>query len=143
MTQQPHPPSSKRTKAAVGTAAVSAMVVVALIVGLGIGYLGSTISGSTTTKTIVSTYTVTTNLPQGTEVLQCVTTQFVVRAYESINSSTTVSGTTTSSSIIQTYQTSTSGSQSVGYVTTFTMTPTTTQTGYQTWNSTVCTVITG
>ncbi len=117
------------------------MVAVALIAGLGIGYLGGTLAGNTATKTVVSTYTLATNLPQGTEVLQCVVTQYIVRAYESIGTSTTIAGTMTTSSVIQMYQTSTSESQSVGYATTFTVTPTTTQTGYRTWNSTICTVV--
>lgn len=142
------PPSRSPMKGQI----VSILTVVALIVGVGIGYFGNTATSNTTTQTIVETYTtattitttITTTLPQGSVVEKCVITEYHVWMIGIIETSSTAYGTSTQSYDVQTYQTTTSVTQPVGFATTATTSYTGTLTGaIAYWNSTVCTHISG
>ena len=118
----------------------SVLIVATLIVGAGLGYfVGTSFSA---TKTVVSTYTTTLTLPQGTFVERCVVTEYGVWSIESVSGTQTTGGTSTQSHPVTTYQTSATVSQTVGYETTMTTTYTGTLTGaIASWNSTACTYI--
>ena len=120
----------------------SLLIVVALIVGTGIGYFGSSTTTKTATETVIKTYTTTLSGESGVE--RCVVSDYTVWAVEEISSSSTIQGSSTQSSAIRTYQTSTSVEQPVGFETTTTTSNTGTWTGpIAIWNSTVCTFISG
>ena len=61
------------------------LMVVALILGVGIGYLSNTRANSTTTETVIRTYTVTTTLSQGTSTLDFLASETPQVAYEGQN----------------------------------------------------------
>jgi len=104
----------------------SVLVVVALIAGAGIGYLGGSAFPTTVTKTIVTTLT------QGSGLEECSVTEYHVWSVESIYNSTTMGGTSTQSYPVTTFQTS-------GYPTITTNTYTGTLTGaIAYWNATSC-----
>ena len=125
-----HSSRSYTTPAAIIVAAV--IISATIFVALG--------SNGTVTKTVVSTYTTTLTLPQGTFIEQCVVTEYHVWSIESISGTYTAGGTSTQSSPVTTYQTSASVSQTAGYVTTTTSYYTGTLTGaIAYWNSTACT----
>lgn len=121
------------------------LIVLALMVGAGLGYFGNSTTNNTTTVTKNYTYTVTTTFSQGgSAVMQCVLTQYTVFEIEHIQNSTITSyGNSTETTNLKTYQTSTSLTQSVGYVTTSTSPYTGTITGaLAKGNYTTCTYIT-
>ena len=120
-------------------------MVVALVIGVGVGYFGSAASVGSVTETIAKTNTTTITVPQGgSEILRCVLTQYVVWMIAHVGSNTTSYGSTTDTSDIRTYQTTTSVFQAVGYVTTFTSSYTGTMTGaIARGNYTTCTYISG
>jgi hypothetical protein len=129
-----------------GSVAAS-LIVIALVVGAGIGYLGSASKLIVTTETIIktyttaTTYTTTTTPPQLSGAEQCVVTEYHVWIVEIYP--TNVTSTTTQSYGVRTYQTSNSVEQNVGFETTVaTVGYTGTLTGaIDIWNSTVCTYI--
>jgi len=120
------------------------LIVLALIVGAGLGYFGNSTTNNTTTVTKNYTYTITTTFSQGgSAVMQCVLTQYTVWEIEHIQNSTITSyGRSTETTNLKTYQTSTSLTQSVGYVTTSTSSYTGTITGaLAKGNYTTCTYL--
>lgn len=120
----------------------SLLIVVALIVGVGVGYFGNVALSKTTTGTIVKIYTTT--LAGESQVERCVVTEYHVWEVEEITGSSTIQSTSTQSYLVQTYQTSTSVGQMVGFETTTTTSYTGTLTGaIAIWNSTTCTFISG
>jgi hypothetical protein len=120
----------------------SLLIVVALIVGAGVGYFGSSTTTKTTTETVIRTYTTT--LPGESGVERCVISGYTVWAVEEASSSSTIQGTSTQSSAIRTYQTSTSAERTVGFETTTMTSYTGTLSGpIAIWNSTACTFISG
>lgn len=122
----------------------SILIVVALIIGAGIGYFGNTVSSKTTTETTIKTYTITTTLPGESGVEQCVVTDYTVWEVLEVAGSSTIQTTSIRSNAVQTYQTSTSVEQTIGFETTTTASYTGTLTGaVAIWNSTTCTFISG
>jgi len=129
------------------------LIMVALIIGAGIGYFGNTVASRTTTETVIKTYTTivetyattypTTSINLGVSgVAQCVVTEYHVWAIlEITTSSSTIRATSTQSYAVQTYQTSTV-EPTVGFRTTSTTSYSGTLTGaIAYWNSTTCTLI--
>jgi hypothetical protein len=132
----------------------SILIAAALVVGIAFGYFGHTGNTTTvtttesniTTETTISTYTITTDLPQGSAVLRCVITEYDVLTVETLSNGTTARGNSTQSHDVKTYETTASVNQTVGYVTTSTVltsTDTTTVTGplITSWDTDTCTVI--
>jgi len=130
-------------------------MVVALIIGAGIGYFGNTAASRTTTETVIKTYSTTvetftttypaTSINLGVSgVAQCVVTEYHVWAIEELTaSSSTIRATSTQSYLVLTYQTSTV-EPTVGFRTTSTTFYSGTLTGaIAYWNSTTCTLISG
>jgi hypothetical protein len=120
------------------------LIVLALIVGAGLGYLGNSTTNNTTTVTKTYTYTITTTFSQGgSAVMRCVLTQYAVWEIAHIQNSTITSyGNSTETINLKTYETSASVTQSVGYVTTSTSSYTGTITGaLAEGNYTTCTYI--
>jgi hypothetical protein len=132
---------------------VSILIAAALVIGIGAGYFAHTSTTTTatttvssnTTETTISTFIITTNLPQGSTVLRCVVTEYDVLTVETINNSSTVRGNSTQSHDIKTYETTTFLNQTVGYITSSTVvaSTTTTVTGplIKSWDVDTCTVI--
>lgn len=121
----------------------SILIVVALAVGSGIGYLASTNSGHITTETVVTTYTVT--FPQGSGLVRCVVTEYSVwlMAYGNGGAVSSYS-TTTEQAPIQTYTSTTMVTQTVGFTTVSAGAYTGTVTGaLARGNYTTCTYIAG
>jgi len=94
--------------------AAAVLIVVALIAGAGIAYFWMpTNSPETTTKT----YTMTTTLNQGSNLVKCVVVYYEVDAAEFLTSSSTSCGSATRSYQISNYATMTSIEQAAGYTT--------------------------
>jgi hypothetical protein len=122
----------------------SFLIVVALIIGAGIGYFGNTAAPRTTTETVIRTYTATTTLAGESHVERCVVTVYTVWAVEEVSNSNTIRGTSTQSDPVQTYQTSASAEHTVGFETTTMVSYTGTLSGpIALWNGTACTFISG
>lgn len=121
----------------------SALIVVALVVGSGIGYFANTNSNHATTETVVTTYTVT--LPQGSGLLRCVVTEYSVWLVGYGNGGVASSySTTTQQAPVQTYTNTTTVTQTVGFTTISTSAYTGTVTGaIAQGNYTTCTYIAG
>jgi hypothetical protein len=111
---------------------------------------------NTTTETALSTYTITTTLPQGTNtaafpqglsVMLCILTEYEVLAMEFISNSSTSMGNSTQSYDVQTYETTSSVIQTVGFETTspipITYATNTTLSGplITSWDISICTAI--
>jgi hypothetical protein len=90
-----------------------ALVVVALLLGVTVGYLGS--AGRTTTMTVTTTYRET--IPGVSGDLKCVLSHYSVWYYGRLQNSTTSFGFTTVTADLQTYTSTTSVIQSIGYTT--------------------------
>jgi len=146
----------------------SILVVVALIVGAGIGYFGNGTKATTQTvmitfttnnamiETTVSTYTVTATIPEetnstvipaGESVMQCDVTVYSVISFISMENFTTTTSTsggfTTLSYPIQMFNATTSLTETAGYATTTTyVNPSSTISGAKAvWTTSACTVI--
>jgi hypothetical protein len=93
---------------------VVVLLVVALIAGAGIAYYRTPI---TPPETTTQTYTVTTALNQGSNLVKCVIVYYEVDAAEFLRSNSTSYGSTTRSYQVSNYTTTTSVEQAVGYAT--------------------------
>ena len=107
----------------------SVLIVIALLIGVGIGYLADTSIPNTVTRT----YTFTTTILHGAAPEVCTVVEYHVWSVETlVNGTTTVGGTSTQSYPVTTFQTS-------GYSTVTSTTYTGTLTGQLAyWNSTSC-----
>lgn len=101
----------------------SALIVIALVIGAGIGTFVIAGGSHTVTETPTST------IYQGQQF--CLVTTYRVFSVESIQNSTTIGGTSTQDSIAASFTTT-------GNPSSTTITPTTTQTGSLAWNVTNC-----
>jgi hypothetical protein len=134
---------------------VSILIAAALVVGIVAGFFvhtsttttATTTVNNTTTETTVSTYTLTTVLPQGSTILRCVVTEYDVLTVEIISNSSTARVNSTQSHDVKTYETTASLNQTARYVTSSTMvantSTTTTVTGplITSWDIDTCTAI--
>ncbi len=108
----------------------STLVIVALIVGVGIGYVANTSGQGTVTK--VTTFTYTTTINGDTTSETCIVVEYHVWSVETVGNSTTVGGTSTQSYPVTTFQTT-------GYPTFTSVTFTGTLMGaIDYWNDTTC-----
>jgi hypothetical protein len=121
---------------------VAVLIAVALIAGAGIAYFWIPFSPSETTT---KTYTMTTTLNQGSNLVKCVIVYYEVDAAEFVMSSSTSYGSTTLSHEISNYTSVTSVEETVGYSTstsvTLVMSGTSAHTGpvIASWDVTECT----
>lgn len=97
----------------------SILIVLALLVGGGLGYFSHVPANYT--ATVNKTYTATVTLLEGgSDAVRCVLAPYTVWEIERVQSNSTSFGSTTETTNLTTYQTTTSAVKPAGYVTTYT-----------------------